>query len=68
MLDDIIRGIDECFSQETLNLIESMGKMLKPQTCDAEIKILSESFNLNTEIKLIFKYTRNRIYLRFIQH
>ncbi|KAE9543666.1 hypothetical protein AGLY_002062, partial [Aphis glycines] len=56
MLDEMIRGIDERFSQETLNLIVSMGKMLKLQTDDADIKILSEAFNLkniHTEIKLL---------------
>lgn len=56
MLDEMIQGIDERFSQETLNLIASMGKMLKLQTDDADIKILSEAFNLkniHTEIKLL---------------
>lgn len=53
MLDEIIWGIDERFSQETLNLIESMGKMLKLQTDDAEIKILSEAFNLNREMQIL---------------
>ncbi|CAI6357412.1 unnamed protein product [Macrosiphum euphorbiae] len=55
-LNKMIRGIDERFSQETLNLIASMGKMLKLQTDDADIKILSEAFNLkniHTEIKLL---------------
>jgi hypothetical protein len=56
MLDEIIREIDERFSQETLNLIASMGKILKLQTDNADIKILSEVFNLkniHTEIKLL---------------
>jgi len=52
----MIRGIDEHFSQEKLNLIVSMEKMLKLQTDDADIKILSKAFNLkniHTEIKLL---------------
>jgi len=53
MLDEMIRGIDERSSQETLNLIASMVNILKLQTDDTDIKILSEAFNLkniHTEI------------------
>jgi hypothetical protein len=52
----MIRGIVERFSQETLNLIASTGKMLRLQTDDVDIQILSEALNLkniHAEIKLL---------------
>lgn len=44
MLNEKIQGIDDRFPQETLNLILSMGKLLKLQLNEPTINAVSEAF------------------------
>lgn len=54
----MIAGLNLRFNQETLEMIESMGHLLKLETTSADIFILSSVFhldaaNLGTEIRLL---------------
>jgi len=49
VLDDLINGLEVKFSQETLHLIGSVGRMIEFKQTTSDIDILSNEFNLNRD-------------------